>query len=371
MVKRKIVTSNNTEEFSKQKFDIAVFLKQKLNRRKFKAHRMSIVTRKFIIFCMYLIAIGGIFIYGVTSPERITYTEDQLDTERKFENDTGEINMKSQTYSKENGIVLLEFETNDYTSSINKGISADNLRWQLRTLSNNKDMVMEVIPLTNNKIDVIIKNVPEDYNLLSVGVTNKTPSSKDVDVSIQQYDDYLSSSSEEKSGGIKGGLNRNIKKREEESEEKKSNSTYFLVTPQSALFKEKFIKNLSREKFALQIFRDELKFQKSQVKKLQSASKKLQSGIEENEKAIAELQTESQYLVGDQLADKQEDIKNLQDDIDKKNKDISTASDNITTVNATITQLEKNIQGVKDGSYQFSAPITSVTMEQSEVGKNN
>lgn len=355
MAKKTIITKKSDEEFSNKKFDLLIYLKNKFSgKKKFKANRMSIITRKFITFCIYIIIIVALFLYGFLSPERTTYTSDQLATEREFSNNTGEIVMTSQTYSEENGIVLLEFETSDYTSSIDKGINASNLTWELRTMSNNENMTMEVIPLTNNKIDVIIKNVPENYNLLSIRITNNTASADDVDVSIQDYDDYLSSSSESK---------------DTEDDDEDSNSTYFLVTPQSELFKEKYIKNLSREKFALQIFNDELKFQKSQVKKLETAIEKLQDSVKEDEKSISELQTEAQYLVGNQLTEKQDDIEDLQDEINSKNKDIATANDNITTVNATITQLEKNIQAVKDGTYQFASPITSVTMKEDEVGE--
>lgn len=353
----KIDNKEFEETFSlkKEKFDLVKFIKQKITRRKkFKKHTVSILTKKFITFCTFIVVIISLFLKGVLSTERVTYTEEQLAVSKEFDNDSGKITMLSQTYSEKNGIILVEFETSDQTSKIDKGISASNLEWQLSTLSNNTEMVMEVVPLTNRKIDVIIKNVPKDYDLLSIRIKNNTASDEDVDVDIQKYQDYV----EEQNS-------KTAKSNKEDTE--KSNETYFLVTPQSSLFKESYIKNLSREKFTLKIFNNELKFQKSQIKKLENSIEVLNTSIENDNKSISEIEIEEQYLTGDDLVEKQNDIQTLQNSIDSKNDKINKATDNINTVNSYIEQLERNIKAVKDGTYQFSSSITSISMKNDEL----
>lgn len=321
--------------------------------------RFSILTRKFIIFCVFVTLLIGLLLSGAMSPERITYDQDQLATVREFQNNSGEVKLLSETYSKDTGIVIMEFETSDYTSPIDRGISARKLEWSLSTISGNTDMVMEVIPLTNKKIDIIIKNVPVDYNLLSVRMKNHTITTGDVDVALENYDDYVSQKQQEEE----------LKSKSSKDNEKRSNSTYFLATPQMKLFKKKYIKNVSREKFALQIFNDEKVFEQGQLKKLKTSISNLKSAIVEDQETLSDLEKEAQYQVGDKLVKTQDNIEKVNDSISEKQDNILTAKDNIIVVKSNIKQLVKNIKAVKDGTYEFLTPITSVSMKQEDVGK--
>ena len=132
------------------------------------------------------------------SPERVTYTETQLRATQTFGNGLGSITATSMTYSPSNGMVVMELTTSDATSAINKGINTENLDWQVflpSSVKNPEAVTLEVIPLTGDKVYLVLRNVPSDYTLMVIRVTNKTPNSNSLKVDVQEYDDYLSSSS--------------------------------------------------------------------------------------------------------------------------------------------------------------------------------
>lgn len=130
------------------------------------------------------------------SPERVTYTETQLRATQTFGNGLGSITATSMTYSPSNGMVVMELTTSDATSAINKGINTENLDWQVflpSSVKNPEAVTLEVIPLTGDKVYLVLRNVPSDYTLMVIRVTNKTPNSNSLKVDVQEYDDYLSS----------------------------------------------------------------------------------------------------------------------------------------------------------------------------------
>lgn len=314
-----------------------------------KALRRKVLLRKTVIFYALLIPIVYLVIGGLTSPTRVTYTKEQLSTEHQFANGTGEITLTTQTYSKSNGIMVLEFETSDSTASIQKGINANNLNWNIYTPPgvDASEVVMDVIPLTDNKVTVVVRNVPKNYGTLVLRVENDTASDDEVDVTIKDYDEYKASSAKVSSSSSS-------------SSSEVVKYVDFYVTAQSGNIKYKKVENLSREKFALKIFNEELTFQKGQITRLKNAITKLESSIKEDTATLEQLQREAQYLVGSELEKKQDDIDDVNDGITNKEKKIATAKDNIITVQSTVDNLKKNIKAVKDGSYQFNAPVQSI-----------
>lgn len=315
-----------------------------------KALRRKVLLRKTVIFYAMLIPLVLLVIGGVTAPTRVTYTKDQLATEHKFENGTGEITLATQTYSKDNGIMVLEFETSDSTSSIQKGINANNLKWNIYTPPSvdASEVIMDVIPLTDNKVTVVVRNVPSNYGTLVLRVENDTASDDEVDVTIKDYDEYKANSAKATTSSSSTSDSDVLK------------YVDFYVTAQSGNLKYKKVENLSREKFALKIFNEDLTFQKEQITRLNDAITKLQSSITEDTATLEQLQREAQYLVGSELDKKQDDIDDVQDGINNKEKKIATAKDNIITVKSIVDNLKKNIKAVKDGSYQFNAPVQSI-----------
>lgn len=294
------------------------------------------------------------------SPERVTYTETQLRATQTFGNGLGSITATSMTYSPSNGMVVMELTTSDATSAINKGINTENLDWQVflpSSVKNPEAVTLEVIPLTGDKVYLVMRNVPSDYTLMVIRATNKTPNSNSLKIDVQEYNDYLSSSSNDASVS---------KQNKQKDKEGNKNYVDFFVTPQNELLKNKYVKNLSREKFALNIFEEELKYQKGQRKELLASAKTLDDSIKEDTKTLEQLKRESEYLVGNELTDKQSDMEAIERSMDSKEKDGAKARENAAYVQTIIEQIEKNIKAVKNGTYKFNSPVRSV---KQDIGK--
>lgn len=318
--------------------------------------RRKVLFRKTLVAFTLLACCLLLVLNGLTSPKRVTFKAEQLETAKSFANDSGDMELVSQRYSKENGIAVLEFETKDKTSAIEEGIKGDNLEWQLffPPNINAKNAEMQVVPLTDNKISVVVKNIPENYGVFIVRATNNSPVDKSVDVNYKSYKKHLQEekSKEEASSG----------KKEEQVDTKttKDNILDFYVTLQNDKLIETSIQDQTREEFALSIFNAELDYQKSQVTRLEDAIKTLKSSAVNDKKSIDDLKKESQYAVGDELAEKQDQIKTLTASIDSKNAQIDTAEKSIKVTKEIIVNLEKNIKAVQNGTYQFKAPVRSV-----------
>ena len=97
----------------------------------FRYFRKKILFRKTLFAGILLFSCVALVVGGVTSPKRVTFKAEQLDTSKTFTNSSGSMELVNQRYSKENGIAVLEFETKDDTSVIEEGIKAENLEWQL------------------------------------------------------------------------------------------------------------------------------------------------------------------------------------------------------------------------------------------------
>ncbi|MCW0930152.1 hypothetical protein OJ936_10960, partial [Streptococcus anginosus] len=111
---------------------------------------------------------------------------------------------------------------------------------------------MEVIPITDKKISVIIKNVPKGFGAFAIDIKNNRVTTNQIDVDISTP----SSSSDDDFKGFK---------QEDKSSE---NVVQFFVTPQNKKMEIATVKNISREEFALQEIEEEIGFQKEQMKKL-------------------------------------------------------------------------------------------------------
>lgn len=303
------------------------------------------LVRKTIIFYLLVIPIVLLVIGGFASPTRKTYKDNQLAPEQTFLNGSGSMTLASQEYSKKNNIAVLEYDTSDATSSIEKGINTNNLDWYffIDTKEDVSKTFMEVIPVTDSKVYVVFKNLPEEYDVLVVRAFNKTATEDDVDVTLKNYEDYKREQE-----------NRVSWKKEDK---KQSNNVDFYITEQSGLLKHKYIKDLSREKFALSVFNEEKVFQREQVNKMNNAIEKLSASIEEDNATIEQLTKELKYLVGDDLVKQQDKIDTLQKGIDIKITKIETAKENLKTLDIIIKNLNKSTKEVKNGTYDFGTPI--------------
>ena len=302
----------------------------------------NVIKRKLVVFSVLFVAWISLLLGAIYSPQRQTYTDEQLKTKRTFENGTGEMRLSSQTYSPETGIIILQFETKDSTSPVDRGIDTKHLKWNLYAKKKTSQTSMEIIPIVDNKISVIIRNVPEDFGAYAIDITNKTISSSliDIDVSPSEEQEKLSKPKDNNSDNV----------------------VQFYVTTQSSQLKTGNIKKVSREEFALSEINEEKNFQTGQIKKLTRSIKQLKTSIEDDESRKSSLLKEARYLSGDDLETNQKDIATIESNIETKNRSIETATQNIEKVQAKIASLDKKEGAIKDGTFEFSNPIETVEM---------
>ncbi|KAF1103100.1 hypothetical protein ACFKI6_01200 [Streptococcus agalactiae] len=304
----------------------------------------NVIKRKLVIFSVIFTAWISLLLGAFYSPQRQTYTDEQLKTKQTFENGTGEIKLTNQTYSAETGIIVLQFETKDSTSPVDRGIDTKRLKWNLYAQKKSSDTTMEIVPIVDNKISVIIRNVPEDFGAFAIDITNKTVSTSNIDIDI-------ASSSDDQEQTFKAEENND------------DNVVQFYVTTQNRKLKREKIKSVSREEFALSEIKVEKTFQEGQIKKLNNSIKQLNDSIEDDNSRKEGLLKEADYLSGDDLETNQKDIATIESNIETKNRSIETANQNIEKVQAKIDSLEKKEVAIKDGTFEFSNPIETVEMK--------
>lgn len=307
----------------------------------------NVIKRKLLIFGLLFTTWLSLLLGAIYSPQRQTYSDEQLQTKQSFSNGTGEIKLTSQTYSAKTGIIVLQFETRDATSSVDRGIDTKRLKWQLYAQHKTADTVMEVVPIIDNKISVIIRNVPEDFGAYAIDITNKTvaTSSIDVDIDDSSDDDDTTTSSPTS------------------TDDEEANVVQFMITTQNSQLKKETIKAVSREEFTLSEIKKEEAFQNNQIKKLNTSIAQLKASIEDDESRKASLSTESQYLTGDDLEANQKDIASIDSNIETKNRSIETANTNIEKLEEKLEALAKKKAAVKDGTFVFSNPIETIEMK--------
>lgn len=304
----------------------------------------NVIKRKLVIFSVLFTAWLSLLLGAFFSPQRQTYTDDQLKTKRTFENGTGEIRLSSQSYSPETGVIVLQFETKDSTSSVDRGIDTKRLKWDLYAQKKSADTTMDVVPIVDNKISVIIRNVPESFGAYAIDITNTTVATSSIDVDITSPSEGANS----------------VQKEVKDDEE---NVVQFYITPQNPKLEKGTIAAGSREEFALDEIQEEKAFQEGQITKLNTSIEQLKTSIEDDISRKNGLLKEAQYLSSDDLELNQKDIATIEANIEQKNRSIETALTNIEKVQAKIVALEKKEAAVKDGTFEFSAPIETVEMK--------
>lgn len=307
----------------------------------------NVIKRELLIFGLLFTTWIGLLLGAIYSPQRQTYSDEQLKTKQSFSNGTGEIKLTSQTYSAKTGIIVLQFETKDATSSVDRGIDTKRLDWKLYAQHKTADTIMEVVPIIDNKISVIIRNVPEDFGAYAIDITNKTVSTSSIDVDIaSSSDDEETSTSQSQS-----------------SDDEDDNVLQFMITTQNSQLKKETIKAVSREEFTLSEIKKEEAFHNNQIKKLNTSIAQLKASIEDDEARKASLSTESQYLTGGDLEANQKDIASIDSNIETKNRSIETANTNIEKLEEKLEALAKKKAAVKDGTFVFSNPIETIEMK--------
>lgn len=299
--------------------------------------RQQVILRNFLIFMLLFGTWLGLVISGLTSNHRQRYSDKDLATEQTFSNGTGTINLRSQIYSKENKTLLLNFETKGQSSS---AINPDNLSWKIYSKKANVHATMEVIPIIDSKITVVVKNIPENFDAFAILVSNSGVNANNISIDIPSD----SSSSSEK-----------IKKRE--SNDDKENWVQFLVTTKGKYLKYKQLGDLTRNELVISEIKKEIQYQLTQKANVKKAIKNINKVISDNKAQIRSLQKEEEYLTDDQKEDNLSKIDQLNSEIQGYEKDIERANDTIKKIDDRVTMLKKKEAAVKSGKFRFSNPI--------------
>ncbi|AIR11511.1 hypothetical protein [Ligilactobacillus salivarius] len=283
----------------------------------------QIILRKMIFFSVLFGSWLILVVAGLTSSNRQVYSEDELSTEQNFANGTGSVKLASQTYSKKDRLILLDFELNGQAGS---GINPRNLKWKLYS-KKARNSKLEVVPIYDKKVMVMIKNVPEDFDAYAVQITNKSVNANDISIDI---------SSSSSSGTVT-------------KKSSKKDWLQFMVTSRGKNLKQKDLKNISRKDLVLSEVNREIKFQNGQIKKLETAVKDMNKLIKDNNDKIKSLQKNATYLTDDQKESNDTEISNLRSSNDNYYQQIDEAKKNIKIVQARVKMLHKKYNDIKNG----------------------
>lgn len=283
----------------------------------------QIILRKKIFFLVLFGSWLILVVAGLTSSNRQVYSEDELSTEQNFANGTGSVKLASQTYSKKDRLILLDFELNGQAGS---GINPRNLKWKLYS-KKARNSKLEVVPIYDKKVMVMIKNVPEDFDAYAVQITNKSVNANDISIDI---------SSSSSSGTVT-------------KKSSKKDWLQFMVTSRGKNLKQKDLKNISRKDLVLSEVNREIKFQNGQIKKLETAVKDMNKLIKDNNDKIKSLQKNATYLTDDQKESNDTEISNLRSSNDNYYQQIGEAKKNIKIVQARVKMLHKKYNDIKNG----------------------
>ncbi|HEL0220239.1 TPA: hypothetical protein TUD29_000463 [Streptococcus equi subsp. zooepidemicus] len=301
------------------------------------------IHRKVFTFFALLLAWLSLLVGALASPERIRYTKEELNTRQVFGNGSGEVTLVSQVYSPKTKMIVLSFQTKDSTSSVREGIVSQELTWHLYGKKKGTQTIMEVIPVTDNKLSVVIRHVPSDFDTFAVEITNHTALSSSVDVDIASSKDSSQTSLKQKKTN--------------------DNSVQFYITTANKELKTKQITSVSREAVALAAVREEKEFQEDQMQKLKSSIEQLKQSIKTDQTTKESLEIESKYLSGSDLETNQKKVETLETEMTTKTKAIDKALSNIQLVDEKLANLTKKETAIKDGSFQFTDAIKTIEME--------
>ena len=302
-----------------------------------KKLRQQVILRKFLIFMLLFGSWATLVICGLTSDRRQVYSEKLMATEQSFDNGTGTNDLRSQVYSEESKTLLLNFETKNQSGA---AIDPNNLSWIFYSKNPDVHATMEVIPIIDNKITVVVKNLPKNFDALAFQVTNSGVNADDISINIESS----SSSSSDK-----------ISKKKSADDE--GNEIQFVVTTKGDQLKYKKLDALTRQELTSSEIQKEIKFQEGQKARLKKAIKNIRKLIDEDNSKIRELQKEEIYLATDQKEDNLSKIEQLNSEIESYKKNIEQAQKNIQKVEERIKMLEKKDAAIKSGKFKFSDSI--------------
>ena len=293
------------------------------------------IKRKLYTFLTLLSLWLSLFVSGLIAPRPAPMQANQQQTlSQQFENRTGEITLTKQIFSESNGILRLDFTTKNQINGLDTGIDPQKLKWKI--YAKNKEVLakMEVIPIVDEKISVLVKNLPSNFEAIAIEVENKTVDVNQLDININ--DEETSDST---------------------SKNKDANILQFMIYQKSKALKHKKLQDLTQQEFAIQQLDNELVFQNKQVHKLKNAISQLEKSIEEDEQTKEKLQSENQYLTSDERVKNLNDIDTLNANVQNKHLQIDQAKNNIDKVKEKIEVIQLKKEDVQNVVFDFQKPV--------------
>ncbi len=308
--------------------------------------RRRVMLRKWIILgCLcasWLIMLG----YGLFTSNRQVYSEQTLATTQTYGNGTGKIDLTKQVYDAHSQTMLLQFATTDQTNSSGMGINAKNLHWKLFVKHKSPQIKMTVLPVVDNKITVLINNLASNYEALALDIKNTTPNVDDVNVELSQSSSSMSSAKAKKKTSTLPG-----------------DEVMFVVANDSKHLSHAKIANTKREQLAKQVIKQEIAQQNKEKQRLQKAIRILKKGIKANKESLKELDSQSQYLTGQDQADNYDSVRELTTDITDKQSQINNAKQNIKVVNQRLRLLNKKLEAVANNQFDYGSKTKTYKLD--------
>ncbi|NYA60128.1 hypothetical protein HZI62_09750 [Lactobacillus salivarius] len=219
------------------------------------------------------------------------------------------------------------------------------MKWKLYVKNRtSKNMKMEVIPTVDNGIIVVVRNVDPGFQALAVDIKNKTVDTSQEDPTLNVADNNSSSSPSVK-------------------EKTDNNDLQFIVAENSDNLKNKRVKNLTREGFAVEAINKEITKQKQEKKRIDTLVSNLHQAIKDNNKSIADLESKSKYLTDSQETNNKQDIDSLKADNSQKEQQIETAQKSLKELNQRLNLLSKQKQDIKSGKFKFDDSIKTYDLK--------
>lgn len=300
--------------------------------------------RKTLVF---FALISSIFVLVIFSKDVKTsgFTKEQLKIEKQFPNGTGSIKINSKIYSSENKMLVLNLETKDLTSSnVDIGIDIDKLDWVIGSKAKIPNLEMDVLPITDNKITLVIKNVPENHSPIGVVISS---SQKKISTTIYSNDSKYSSQSQSSSDQA------------EQNQSDDNDIIFYLIDDDSTIIKNN-IKDYSQTTFLLSSLQEEKQKQDNYIKQLQQQKSDIKDSITDDNKKIETLNKKSIYLTGNDKTNNDNDITSLKNNILNKNNSITQIDNNISISENRIDGINKNIDDIKNKKYNFDKGIKKI-----------
>lgn len=277
--------------------------------------------------------VGGVALLLVgtqLAPDRNLVPVSQLATTQQFSSTNGgNIEITSQEMDWDKHIMKIDIQASDELVMKNLETSV--------FIKKDTGSSVQIIPTVDNKATIFIKNLNNNFQVLSLAFEDKGIKSNDVDTQV--FDDKRSAESSQQ---------------EDTSTTEDNHTVYFYISENSKYLKSSnAIQVKSQKDYAIDALNDEIKFQNSQIEKLKKGISKLSDLQTKNKTEIEDLKKQNEYFTGAQLDNNQKQIIDLQTDIQNAQNQSKDAEKNISEINKKIDKMKQQISDIKSGAYQF------------------